>query len=75
MFTAEPELYALVHKNLPVLRFPVNAVDAKLACVSSLVCLNQAWRQEWPSYTPLSRVGRVTKQHMSLENDHIKRRY
>lgn len=44
---AEDELFPIVHKNLYVVRFPAEAIHAKLACAASLAALHPPWLQEW----------------------------
>jgi hypothetical protein len=46
-WSAEDELFPIVHKHLYVVRFTAESIQAKLACAASLAELHPAWQQEW----------------------------
>ncbi|KAF8069383.1 hypothetical protein HT031_001498 [Scenedesmus sp. PABB004] len=56
---AEAELYPLVHRHLTMLRFPVAAVEGKLACVAALSRLHAPWAAEWAAANVPTRVRAI----------------
>jgi hypothetical protein len=41
---------------MTLLRFPVDSVQAKVACAASLAGLSERWTADWQGFTLLSKV-------------------
>jgi hypothetical protein len=41
---------------MTLLRFPVDSVQAKMACAASLAGLSERWAADWQAFTLLSKV-------------------
>lgn len=69
---ADEQLYPLIHGYMTLLRFPVNSVEAKVACAASLACLSERWTGDWKSFTVLSKVravhGKVGSRNPSMHS-------